>query len=83
LLLMVALQIPMAQSVKSRSIRRPFVRGVQTLVVFLCSGSFCPWTTTPLCHNSVSELIRCSILYLGIKGIEDSFCCKGVPRSMA
>jgi len=83
LLLMVALHIPMAHSVKSKSIKRPYVRGVQTLAVFLCFGSSCPGTTAPLCHNSTPKLIRCSTLYPGIKGIEDSFCCKGVPKSMA
>jgi hypothetical protein len=83
LLLMVTLQIPVAQNVKSRSIKRPSVRGVQTLGAFLCFGSLCPRTTAPFCHNSAPELIKCSTLYPGIKGIEDSFCCKGVPRSMA
>ncbi len=83
LLFMVALQIPVAQSVKSRSIKRPSVRGVQTLIAFLCSRSLCPGTTVPLCHNSAPKIIKCSTLYPGIKGVEDSFCCKRVPRSMA
>ncbi len=83
LLLMVGLQIPMAQSVKSRSIKRLSIKGVQTLAAFLCFGSLCPGTPAPLCHNLAPELIRCNTFYPGIKGIEDSFCCKGIPRSMA
>jgi hypothetical protein len=39
----------------------------------MCFGSLCPWTNVPLCHNSTSVLIRCNILYLGMKGFEDSF----------
>jgi len=83
LLFMVTFQIPMPQNVKSKSIKRPSVRGVQTLVVFLCSRSLCPWTTPPFCHSSAPELIKCNILYPRIKGIEVSLYCKAVPRSMA
>ncbi len=60
-----------------------FCQRCQTLAAFLCFGSLCPGTTAPLCHNSALELIKCSTFYPGIKGIEDSICCKGVPRSMA
>jgi hypothetical protein len=73
--LMVALQIPVPHSVKSRSIKRPSIRGVQTLVAFLCSRSFC--------RNSAPEPIRCSTLCPGIKGIKGSLYHKAVLRSMA
>jgi hypothetical protein len=83
LLFMVALQIPMPQSVKSRSIKQPSITGVQTLITFLCSRSFYPGTTPPLCHNSTPELIKCGTFCPGMKGIEGSLYCKAVPKSMA
>jgi hypothetical protein len=61
---MVALQILVPQSVKSRSIKWPYVRGVQTLVTFFCSSSFCLRTIPPLCHSSTPKLIKCSTLYV-------------------
>jgi hypothetical protein len=64
LLLMVALQILVPQSVKSRSIKRPYVRGAQTLVTFFCSSSFCLGTIPPLCHSSAPKLIKCNTLYV-------------------
>jgi hypothetical protein len=69
--------------VKSRSIKRPSVRHVQTIVAFLCSRSLCLGTTVPFCHSSASELIRCNTLYPGIKGIEGSLYCKALPKSTA
>jgi hypothetical protein len=73
----------MPQNVKSRSIKQPSIRGVQTLVVFLCSRSFCRRPTTPFCHSSAPKLIKCNILYPRIKRIEDSLYCKEITTSMA
>jgi hypothetical protein len=81
LFLMVALQIPMPHSAKSRSIKQPSIRRVQTLIAFLRSGSLCPRTVLPLCHNSIPKLIKCSTLCPGIKGNEGSFYYKATPRS--
>jgi hypothetical protein len=76
LLLMVAFQIPMPHNVKCKSIKRPSVRGGQTLVVLSCSGSLCPRTNVPFCHRLTPNLIWCSTLYPRIKGIKDYFYCK-------